>query len=116
MTAKVLLVLALLLSSVPASAQSLGPAPYVVLTVASAADLATTLESLHSGRGREGNPLMQHGGEAGLVSLKVVGTAAIGGLMQQIARRGHPKAAQILGYVIGGTLTLVAARNTQVGR
>lgn len=114
-----LLVLALLVSAVPASAQSLdhvGPAPYVVLTLGSSVDLATTLEAIHSGRGQEGNPFLSHGGDAGLVTVKVVSTAAVAVLMNSLAKRGHPRAAAILGYVVGGTLTLVAAHNAKVGR
>ena len=112
-----LTVLALLLAAVPASAQSrVGPAPYLVLTLSASVDLATTLDVLHSGRGQEGNPFLSHGGDAGLISVKVVSTAAVAVLMNSLAKRGHPRAATILGYVVGGTLTLVAARNARVGR
>lgn len=102
--------------SVPASAQSLGPAPYVVLALGSSVDLATTLDAIHSGRGQEGNPLLSHGGDAGLIAVKVVSTAAVAVLMTSLAKRGHPRVATILGYVLGGGLTVLAARNARVGR
>lgn len=116
---KALLLVLALLVSVSSSAQSLnpvGPAPYVVLTLGSSVDLATTLEAIHSGRGKEGNPFLSHGGDAGLISVKVVSTAAVAVLMQSLAKRGHPRVAQVLGYAMGGVLTVVAARNARVGR
>ena len=116
MTARFLL-LALLVSAVPASAQDrVGPAPYLVLTVGSGIDLATTLDAIHTGRGTEANPFLSHGGDAGLIAVKSVSTAAVAVLMNSLAKRGHPRAAQVLGYVAGGALTVIAARNFQVGR
>jgi len=114
---KAVLLLRALFVSVPASAQSLGPAPYLVLTVGSSLDLATTLHALHTVPGAvEGNPLLNHGGDAGLIAGKVASTAALLFVMRQTALKGHPKLASVIGYVGGAVLTGVAMRNAQVGR
>jgi hypothetical protein len=113
---KALLVLLALLVSVPASAQALSPAPYLVLTVGSAVDLGTTLQALHSGRGQEGNPFLSHGGDAGLIAGKVVSTAALLFVMRQIGLKGHPRIAAVIGYAGGAALAGLGARNAQVGR
>jgi hypothetical protein len=114
---KSLILAALLLTAVPASAQSIGPAPYLVLTVGSGLDLATTLHALHTVPGaHEANPFLSHGGNTGLIVGKVVSTAALAFVMKQIALKGHPRAARVLGYVSGIALTGLAARNSQVGR
>jgi len=111
-----LLTLALFVCAVPASAQSLSPAPYLVLTVGSAVDLTTTLQALHSGRGQEGNPLLSHGGDAGLIAGKVASTAALLFVMRQIGLKGHPRIAAVIGYAGGAALAGLGARNAQVGR
>lgn len=113
-----LLVLALLVS-VPASAQSLdhvGPAPYLVLTIGSGIDLATTLDATRTGRGQEANPFLSHGGTPGLVVGKVVATTALALMMKGLAGKGHPRAAKVIGYVTGIALAGIAAHNAQVGR
>lgn len=115
----ILLLLALLVSTVPASAQSLdhvGPAPYLVLTVGSAVDLVTTLDATRTGRGQEANPFLSHGGTPGLVVGKVVATTALALMMHGLAGKGHPRAAKVVGYVTGLALAGVAARNARVGR
>jgi hypothetical protein len=60
--------------------------------------------------------MLSHGGDAGLVAVKSVSTAAVGVLMSSLAKRGHPRAAKVLGYVVGGSLTVLAAHNYGVGR
>lgn len=113
-----LFVVAFLLVAVPVAAQGpVGPAPYLVLTVGSGLDLASTLQALHTVPGaQEGNPLLSHGGDAGLIAGKVASTAALALVMNRIAAKGHPRAAKVLGYVAGAALTGLAMRNAQVGR
>lgn len=114
---RLLLLVALLLSAVPASAQDrVGPAPYLVLTIGSGVDLVTTLDATLHGRGREANPVLSHGGTPGLVAGKVGATVALGLMMRGLAAKGHPRAARIVGYVTGLALAGVAAHNAQVGR
>jgi len=112
----VLLVCALCLWAAPAMAQErVGPTPYLVLTVGSGIDLATTLHALHTVPGaHEANPFLSHGGDAGLIAGKVASTAALLFVMRQIGLKGHPKAAQILGYVGGAALAGLGARNARV--
>jgi hypothetical protein len=115
MTAKVLLA-ALLLSAVPASAQSrVGPAPYLVVTLSASLDLATTLDVLHSGRGQEGNPVLAHGGQAGLIAGKLATTAATLFAMRQFGLKGHPRIAAAIGY-LSGIGAVAAVHNLTVGR
>jgi len=114
-----LVVLALLLAAVPASAQDrprLGPAPYLVMVLGSTVDLSTTLVALHTGAGQEGNPFLAHTGTPGLVGGKVAATAGLAYLMRHLAKHGHPRVATVLGYTAGIALAGVGARNAQVGR
>jgi len=115
---KSVLVLVALLVSVPASAQDrVGPAPYLVLTVGSGYDLATTLHALHTVPGAvEANPFLSHGGTPGLVAGKVAATAALGYVMNRMGVSGHPRAAKVLGYVAGIAMAGIGARNARVGR
>lgn len=117
MNPRSLILAALLLSSSgPASAQSFTPAPYVVLTLGSSVDLATTLEAIHSGRGQEANPFLSHGGDVGLIAGKVAATAGLAFAMQRLGLAGHPKVAATIGYVAGIALAGLGARNARVGR
>jgi len=69
------LLLVLLAVALPAAAQTpLGVAPALTLSVGSAIDLGTSLSSIHSGRGQEGNPFLAHVGTPGLVAWKVGAT------------------------------------------
>jgi len=112
-----LIVLALLVSAIPASAQSIGPSPYVVMTIGSSVDLATTLSALHSGAAvKEGNPFLAQTGTPGLIGGKVAATAGLAYLMKRLAKAGHPRAATVLGYTAGIALSGLAYRNAQVGR
>lgn len=114
----VAVLLTFLCVAVPASAQSqVGLLPYVTLSVGSGIDLVTTLNALHSVPGAvEANPVLSHGGDPGLIVGKVVSTAALMVVMRQIGLKGHPRAAQILGYVSGAALAGLGARNARVGR
>ena len=102
--------------AVPASAQTrVGIGPYAALVAGSSLDLATTLHALHTVPGaHEANPFLSHGGDAGLIAGKVASTAALLFVMRQIGLKGHPKAAQILGYVGGAALAGLGARNARV--
>jgi hypothetical protein len=111
-----LLTAALLLFAVPASAQSIGSAPYVVMTLGSSVDLATTLEGLASGRAQEGNPFLAVAGTPGVIGGKVAATAGLAWLMQRLGRSGHPRAAKVLGFTAGVALAGLGARNARVGR
>lgn len=109
-------VLALCIAA-PASAQErIGRLPYAVLVAGQASDLITTLESLHSGRGREGNALWSSSGTAGFVAIKTSSALAMGFAMKQLASHGHPRAAKVLGYVSGFALVGVGVHNARVGR
>lgn len=112
-----LILVALVCVATPVQAQSVGGAPYLTLTIGSAIDLTTTLHALHTVPGAvEANPFLSHGGTTGLVIGKVVSTAALALLMQQIGLRGHPRVARSIGYVAGVALGGLGARNARVGR
>lgn len=109
--------LAIVLVTVPLQAQDrIGPAPYTVLIVGQMADLTTTLESLHSGRGKEGNALWSSAGTVGFVVIKTSSALAMGLAMRQLASHGHPRAAKVLGYSAGFALMGVGISNARVGR
>ncbi len=109
-----LIVLALLVSTIPASAQ--GQAPYVAMTLGSSIDLATSLSAISSGLGKEGNPVLAHGGTTALVGGKVATTAGLAVIMRKLAKEGHPRIAAIVGYSAGFALASLGARNARVGR
>lgn len=112
---KAVLLIAALLVATPVYAQEL--APVVVLSVGSALDLATTVHALATVPGAvEGNPILSHGGTSALVGTKVALTAAVVVAITRLSKRGHPKAAQVLGYVGGFTFAAIAYRNSVVGR
>lgn len=106
----------LLLMAVPASAQSLGSAPYLALVAGNSADLVTTLHALHSGRGKEGNAVMAVAGTSGLIAMKTAGTVFIGFAMKKIGADGHPRVAKAIGYVAGIALAGVSYHNARIGR
>lgn len=109
-------VLLLLLLAVPASAQSIGRAPYLALAAGESADLATTLHALNSGRGREGNAVMASAGTPGLIAMKTAGALFLGWSMKKLGADGHPKVAKALGYVTGIALAGVSYHNARIGR
>lgn len=94
----------------------IGRLPFAVLVAGQASDLITTLESLHSGRGREGNVLWASSSTAGFVAIKTSSALAMGFAMHQLASHGHPRAAKVLGYVSGFALLGVGVHNARVGR
>ncbi len=79
------------------------------------ADIATTLQAIHDGRAREANPLMGHGGTAGMVAVKAATTAAEALLLERLAKQ-HPKAAYIAALTLGGIGAGLAVHNAKVGR
>lgn len=96
-------------------ATGIGIAPYLALGAGSGIDLATTLAALHSGAGREANPLLSHGGDAGLVLGKAASTAGLMLAMHALANHGHPTAAKAIGYIGGAGLGGIAAHNASIG-
>lgn len=102
-------------AAVPES-HRVGPGPYLALLGGEAADLGTTLSAIQSGRGTEGNPLLAHGGTAGLVAGKAGTALLLAYLMHRLAADGHPTAAQSLGYIAGGSYGALAAHNAMVGK
>lgn len=109
---KLLLIATLCAVAVPASAQSL--APSLALVAGSAADLATTLHALHTVPGAtEGNPLLSHGGTAGLVGIKLGTTAALVVAVHRLMPN-HPALARVIGYGGGVALVGIAARNARL--
>lgn len=79
------------------------------------ADIATTLQAIHAGRAREANPLMGHGGTAGMVAMKAGTTAAEAFLLEKLAKE-HPKAAYIAALTLGGIGGALALHNATVGK
>ena len=114
--AGLLVVLALGLA-LPAAAQTpLGLAPALTLSVGSAIDLGTSLSSIHSGLGQEGNPFLAHVGTPGLIAWKVGATAGLIVVCQRLAGAGHPKIGKVLAYGVGIGLAGLGMRNAQVGK
>ncbi len=102
------------LFAAPASAQSF--APTLALLTGSGLDLATTLIDLRAAPGqlKEGNPLLSHGGEMGLKSVKIASTVAIVVAMHLLETRGHSRVAKVIGYSGGIVLTGLAMRNASL--
>jgi len=85
--------------------------PSLALLAGSGADLATTLVALHTVPGAtEGNPILSHGGDTGLVAVKLGTTAALVFAVHQLMPQ-HPVLARCIGYGGGMALMGVAARN-----
>lgn len=95
--------------------KGVGPAPYVVMVAGNAADFGTTIAALSSGRGREANPLLGQS-PARIAAAKIAATTLVGLAMHHLAKKGHPTAAKLLGYLNGGAMAAVAAHNARVGR
>ncbi len=110
------LLLILLAVALPATAQpALGVAPALTLSVGSAIDLGTSLSSIHSGRGQEGNPFLASVGTPGLIAWKVGATAGLIVVCQRLAGAGHPKIGKVLAYGVGIGLAGLGAHNARVG-
>lgn len=79
------------------------------------ADYASTQQVTRSGRGREGNPLFDHGPLAqGL--LKAAGMGAVIGGAWLLDERQHRVLAQVLRVVVSAVWTAAAVQNTRIGR
>jgi hypothetical protein len=103
------------LRAAPASAQAL--APSLALVSGTGADLITTLHALHTIPGaREGNPLLSHGGDSGLIAGKVATATALVFVLRTLTAHGHPRWAKVIGYGGGVALGAVAARNASLSR
>ena len=84
------LALVCVLHGAPVSAQAL--APSVALMSGSGADLIMTLHALHTIPGaREGNPLLSHGGDSGLIAGKLATTTALVFVLRTLTAHGHPR-------------------------
>lgn len=106
-----LLVMAALGCPRSAHAQS----PQTVLTIASAADAASTVYALHANpRAREWNPALRMGGTPGLIAGKVVTTSALAWAIGKIAPT-HPRLAKVIGYGGGAVLGGLAVNNVRLG-
>lgn len=115
MKGRLLFLACLLLAASPAYAEDRRPA--LALAVGSGLDLVTTLHALHTVPGAvEGNPLLSHGGTAGLVVTKTALTVGLAWAVTRIARDGHPRLAKVIGYTSGIVFTSVAIHNARVGR
>lgn len=79
------------------------------------ADLGTTLQAIHAGRATEANPLMGHGGTAGMVAMKAGTTAAEAFLLEKLAK-DHPKAAFVSALTLGAIGGALAVHNATVGK
>jgi hypothetical protein len=91
--------------------------PMTVFAIGSSLDLVTTLHALSTVPGaHEANPLLSHGGTAGLIAGKTISTVGILWVMHRLAKAGHPTAARVIGYTGGAVLSGIAWRNTRVGR
>lgn len=94
----------------------IGPGPYAAMIGGSGADLASTLYALkHTPGAVEANPLLSHGGDAGLVAGKVASTLGLAMLMKHLSKN-HPTAAKVLGYGGGAALSGLAMHNMKVGK
>jgi len=110
------LLLVLLAVALPVAAQTpLGVAPALTLSVGSAIDLGTSLQSIHSGLGQEGNPFLASVGTPGLIAWKVGATAGLIVVCRRLAGAGHPRIGKALAYGVGIGLAGLGARNARVG-
>lgn len=80
-----------------------------------AADLATTLQALHSGRGQEQNRLLGSS-VAQIAATKAGATALAAWLLDRKASKEHPKAALAAMLTLGAIGAGLAAHNAQVGK
>lgn len=96
----------------PEKKSGIGKGPYAALIAGNAADLASTVYALESGKGREGNPLLGQNPYV-IAGAKIGATLTLGYLMKALAKE-HPKAAKAVGYLVGGSMGALAARNVAV--
>ncbi len=94
---------------------SIGPS--VALIAGSTLDLVSTLQALKTVPGAvEANPLLSHGGTAGLVVTKVALTAALVWSITHLTHQGHSRVASVIGYAGGIVLSGIAVHNARVGQ
>lgn len=80
------------------------------------ADAGSTIYALQNPNAHEANPLFgEHPSAAKILAVKGAGTLLQQLLFQALAKKGHPKLANILGYTSGGVLGGIAANNIRVG-
>lgn len=92
-----------------------GKALNVALVGSGVADLVTTRQAIDSGRGREGNPLLDHGvWTQGL--LKAAGISAVMGGAFLLEMQGKPVIAHVLRGAISGLWIAISVRNDRLGR
>jgi hypothetical protein len=87
-----------------------------VLVIGSSVDMASTLYALQQPGTREGNPMLSHGGNAGLIATKAGLTAALVYSLNRLTHHGHPTAAKWLGYSLGAAMSGVAVNNLMMAR
>lgn len=106
----------LALVSTAASAQdapALHLAPYTVMVAGNVADLWTTKAAFDAGA-HEGNGLTSTTRIAPIALSKACFAVGLGLAMRQLERHGHPRIAQLLGYVDGGVTFAAAAHNARL--
>ena len=88
---------------------SLSHAQTVPIVIGNLADLVSTEIVIAQGHAREANPIM---GSSTLqrVAVKAAGTAVQVWLVKQLEPR-HPRMAKVIGYSVGGSLSLLAIHN-----
>ena len=88
---------------------SLSHAQTVPIVIGNLADLVSTEIVIAQGHAREANPIM---GSSTLqrVAVKAAGTAVQVWLVKQLEPR-HPRMAKVIGYSVGGSMSLLAVHN-----
>ena len=97
------------------SKPGIGPWPYLAMAGGNGLDLGSTLSGLNRPGTREANPVFG-GSKAAIVAGKAGGSVLIAAIMRALAKKGHPKAAKMLGYLDGGAMGAVGLHNLRQGR
>jgi hypothetical protein len=92
--------------------KGMGKGPYAALIAGNAADLASTVYALESGKGKEANPVLGQNPYV-IAGAKVGATLTMAFLLKSLAK-DHPKIAKALGYSVGGAMGALGARNIAV--
>lgn len=90
---------------------SIGIAPYLVMTGGNVSDLLTTVAALNTGYLHEGNPFNSRNNTTPIIITKIIGTVSIAAVMYALNHLGHPKVARTIGYLDGALTFGVAAHN-----
>jgi hypothetical protein len=93
----------------------IGIAPYAALIAGNAIDSISSWDTIKSGRGMEGNPLLPNSGPA-ITGIKAAITVPQALIMRALVKAGHPNVAKVFGYGIGGVGALAGLNNYKVGR